>query len=98
MRGCRCPDARARTNNPAFAVLRGAPADYHHSLSSLDSIARRCSREQVSQKYCVRPRSTAAVQVSGGSSVSLTVPQKLQVTMPRRLVPKLSGCVASLPG
>ncbi len=52
----------------------------------MDSIARRCSREQRSQKYLARPRSTAVVQVSGGSSLPLTVPQKSQVTNEERLV------------
>jgi hypothetical protein len=35
------------------------------------SIARRFSREHLSQKYLVRPFSTALVQVSGGVSPSL---------------------------
>ena len=43
--------------------LTGA-ADHHHSLSSLPSIARRFSREQLTQKRCWRPRSTAVVQLS----------------------------------
>ena len=47
---------------------RAAEAGHHHSLSSLDSIARRCSREHVSQKTRLRPFSTAVVQVSGISS------------------------------
>ena len=53
---------------------------HHHSESSLLSMARRCSREQVSQNHWSRPRSTAEVQVSGGSSEVTVAPQKEQVT------------------
>jgi hypothetical protein len=43
-------------------------------------MARRFSREQVAQKYLVRPFSTAVVQVSGGWSAAWTAPQKSHVT------------------
>ncbi|HZI76335.1 MAG TPA: hypothetical protein VFD73_20410, partial [Gemmatimonadales bacterium] len=54
---------------------------YHHSESSLDSIERRCSREQVSQNHWRRPRSVPEVQVSGGGSVGADVPQNAQASM-----------------
>jgi len=57
---------------------------YHHSLSSLPSIARRCSREQTSQKVRLLPFSTAVVQVRTAASSSAVRPQKSQVaTRPR---------------
>jgi len=52
---------------------------YHHSLSSLLSIARRCSREHRSQKTRLRPFSTAVVHVNGSSSPGAVVPQKSHV-------------------
>ena len=63
---------------PQLGRLR-REARYHHSLSSLLSIARRCSREQRSQNTRVRPFSTAVVQVSGSSSPGAAAPQKSQV-------------------
>lgn len=42
----------------------GYSGDYQYSLSSLPSIARRCSREQLSQNSRRRPFSTELVQVS----------------------------------
>jgi hypothetical protein len=44
------------------------------------SIARRCSREHLSQNQRGLPLSTAEVHVIGGSSDSTTVPQNEQVT------------------
>ncbi len=58
-----------------------AATAHHHSLSSLLSMARRCSREQRSQNQVWRPRSVAEVQVSGGGSLSAVAPQKEQLTM-----------------
>ena len=43
-------------------------------------MARRFSREHVSQNHLVRPFSTALVQVSGGWSYGAVAPQKWQVT------------------
>ena len=57
------PGLRLRLG-PAVGAGSSRLAAHHHSLSSLDSIARRCSREQVSQKTRFRPFSTAVVQVS----------------------------------
>jgi hypothetical protein len=42
-------------------------------------MARRLAREQVSQNTCLRPRSTAVLQVSAWSA-GAWVPQKSQVT------------------
>ncbi len=59
-------------------------AAYHHSESSLLSIARRLRREQSSQNQRCLPFSTAEVQVIGAVSDSTVVPQKEQViTSPR---------------
>ena len=56
--------------------LSGRPPAHHHSLSSLPSIARRCVREQVSQKARRRPFSTAVVQVRVSAS-GACVPQNV---------------------
>ena len=55
--------------------------DHHQALSSLPSIARRCSREHVSQKRRRRPFSTAVVQVRVFPSSASCRPQKSQVRM-----------------
>jgi hypothetical protein len=47
-------------------------------------MARRCSREQVSQKVRGRPFSTATDQVSLVASSSASLPQKSQVLTGRR--------------
>ena len=60
-----------------------AMVSHHHSLSSLPSIARRWSREHLSQKTSLRPRSTAVVQVIDASP-STVVPQKSQVATSSR--------------
>lgn len=57
-----------------------ATTAHHHSLSSLPSIARRCVREQVSQKTRRRPFSTAVVHVRVSAS-GACVPQNAHVTV-----------------
>ncbi len=95
-RALRRPSTRTAISGPtsddstraAAAVVLAARADclrrvgHHHSESSLDSIARRCSREQVSQKVRGRPFSTAMVQVRVVASSSACLPQKSQVFTP----------------
>lgn len=56
------------------------PRHHHQVLSSLPSILRKCSREQVSQNRLVRPDSTDVVQVNGGVSLSGVAPQRSQCT------------------
>ena len=63
----------------AARLRRRRTEHYHQALSSLPSIARRCSREQRSQNTLVRPFSTDVVQVSGVSSPGAVAPQKSQV-------------------
>ena len=70
--------ARVRRLTDRVRVRRAA--GYHHSESSLLSIARRWRREHSSQNQRCLPFSTAEVQVIGGSSDSTVVPQKEQVT------------------
>jgi predicted component of type VI protein secretion system len=56
---------------------------HHHSLSSLLSMARRCSREHDSQYMRCLPFSTAVVQVRVDAPSGAVVPQKEQMgTLP----------------
>ena len=78
-------------------------AAHHHSLSSLPSIARRCAREQVSQKRCGAGRSRRPWSTSGASPTGAWVPQRWQVTVsssltrPTLLPPKCRRAGTSSP-
>ncbi len=70
--------------SPALRLRVGRGAlltrSYHHSLSSLPSIARRFSREHTSQYRRCRPFSTEVVQVRAVASSSARRPQKSHVS------------------
>jgi hypothetical protein len=65
------------------------------------SIARRCSREHLSQNSLVLPFSTDVLHVSGGSSPGAVVPQKSQVAAtapPYARTRRTPGSLERLPG
>ena len=82
---------RLRTGTQPLSRPPARHRGHHHSESSWDSIARRCSREQVSQNVRGRPFSTATDQVSVVASSSACLPQKSQVFTRQALRPVRLG-------
>jgi hypothetical protein len=70
---------RAIKSREGVGEPRLTPGGHHHSLSSLLSMLRRCSRAQRSQYVLGLPPSTELTQVNGTSELGAVLPQKSHV-------------------